>query len=272
MPIEQLKAVCIGTPGVVNPVSRRVSMAPQIPGWERVDLVAELSQWVPCGVLVESELKLSILAEQWKGAGKGIANLVYVNVGVGIGAGILIDGERYQGATGAAGEIGYLPLPDGTAASSADPETFGAFELAAGGIAYARLGRALASGPDGARLRELVGGEIEAIDARTVFQAGADGDPAALALIEELAARLARGIAVVAAVLDPGLVIVGGGVSRAGDLLMAPLQRNLGPLLPRPPKLVMSALGEEGTALGAVMAALQQWETDNHPLLVIGTR
>lgn len=248
-----LKAAAIGTPGVVDPASGRITLAPQLGDWEGIDVSRRLGRSFPCPVLVDNEVRLSVLAERWCGAAQGIDAAVYVQIGVGIGAGILIGGELYRGANGAAGEIGYLPLPaNGPLGGGPGP-----FEHAAGGTAFARLGREAARGPTGARLRELAGGEPDAIDAETVFAAAREGDGAAAAIVDELTRRLATGIAAVVAVLNPATVIIGGGLSRAGSALLDPLERGVRSLVPLPPRLVLSTLGEESVALGAVQLALQ---------------
>jgi predicted NBD/HSP70 family sugar kinase len=182
---------------------------------------------------------------------------VYINVGIGIAAGFMLRGERHRGATGAAGEIGYLPIGDG---GLADGDGFGSFERAAGGAAYARLGTEVARTHRGARLRQLAGGDPAAVDAEVVFAAAAEGDPAALAIVDDRVGRLARGVASVATVVDPSVVVIGGGLSRAGEPLRERLEREIQRLLPRPPRLVLSALGEDGVALGAVTAAIGEWE------------
>jgi predicted NBD/HSP70 family sugar kinase len=205
-------------------------------------------------VLVENEVRLSILAERWRGVAQGIDDAVYVQIGVGIGGGILIGGELYRGAAGAAGEIGYLPYPD-TKRLANGP---GPFEHAAGGSAFARLGREAAAGAEGALLRALAGGDPEAVDAEIVFAAAAQGDKAARAIVAGMTRTIASGIAALVAVLNPATVIIGGGLSRAGAALLEPLERHVAEQAPIPPRLVLSSLGEESVALGAVRLALQR--------------
>jgi predicted NBD/HSP70 family sugar kinase len=251
---SSLKAVAVGTPGIVDPGSGRVTLAPQLAGWEGIRLAAVLGRSFPCRVLVDNEVHLSVLAERWLGAARGIDDVVYMQIGVGIGAGILIGGEVYRGARGAAGEIGYLPIPDGDDPPAAG---LGHFEHAAGGSAFARLGREAARRPDGAVLRELAEGDPDAVDAEIVFAAAARGDEPARRVLDELLDRLARGLASAAALLNPATVIIGGGLSRAGDALLGPLERRVGELLALPPRLELSALGDEAVALGAVRLATQ---------------
>jgi predicted NBD/HSP70 family sugar kinase len=251
-----LQAVGVGTPGVVDPVSGRLALAPQLGGWEGLPLARRMQRSFPCPVLVENEVHLSVLAERWRGAAQGIDDALVVQVGYGIGGGLLVGGRLYRGANGAAGEIGYLPFAE----DWAPREGLGPFEHAAGGSAYARHGHRAAGARGGARLLELAGGDADAIDAETVFAAAAEGDPAAVEIVDTLVARLARGVASASVVLDPRTVIVGGGLSRAGATLLQPLVRHLEELVPLPPQVVLSDLGEEAVALGAVRLAVQTVE------------
>jgi predicted NBD/HSP70 family sugar kinase len=250
-----LQAVGIGTPGVVDPGSGRIALAPQLGGWEGIQLGRRLEPFFPCPLLVDNEVRLSLLAERWRGAAQGVDDAFLVQIGVGIGGGVLIGGDVYRGASGAAGEIGYLPLFE-----EDDGDELGPFERAAGGTAFARLGRRAAATGESPLLLELAGGDPEAIDAETVFAAASQGDRAARAILDELLERLARGIASVVAVLNPSTVIVGGGVSRAGESLLEPLGRRIRELVPVPPRVTLSNLGDESVALGAVRLALQEVE------------
>lgn len=247
-----LKAVAVGTPGVVE--GGLIRLAPQLGDWEGVDLGHELDPSLPCPVLVKNEAHLSILAERWQGSAQGIDDAVYVQLGVGVGAALLINGEAYGGASGAAGEIGYLPIFRQSKVTYDGP---GSFEDAVGGNAYARLGAAAAATPEGALLRQLAGDDPAAVDAEVVFAAAARDDAAASAIVETLTRTLARGIAAAIVLLDPAAVIIGGGLSRAGDALLAPLNRHLDDILPAPPRLVLSTLGSQAVALGAVRHACE---------------
>jgi predicted NBD/HSP70 family sugar kinase len=109
-------------------------------------------------------------------------------------------------------------------------------------------------------LLELAGGDPEAVDAEIVFAAAAEGDKAAHAIVDELVGRLAEGVAAAAVTLNPATLILGGGLSRAGATLLDPLARRLEELVPIPPRVVLSDLGEESVALGAVRLAIQTVE------------
>ena len=124
-------------------------------------------------MLVDNEVHLSVLGERWRGSAQGIDDALYVQVGVGIGGGILIGGDVYRGVGGAAGEIGYLPIFDD---DDAGRDGLGPFEHAAGGTAFARLGRRAAAAGESPTLLELAGGDLDAIDAEMVFAAADRGD------------------------------------------------------------------------------------------------
>ncbi len=253
VPLEQIEAVGVGTPGVVDPVSGALSLAPQLPEWEGIVLADELDRRLTGPIHVANEVHLAVLGERWHGAARDVLNAVYLHIGVGIGLGILIDGHLHRGSTGAAGEIGYLPLVD---VDQRDTDAVGALEHLASGAAFARRGQAAARTADGARLKELAGGDVDAVDARTVFAAAEEGDPAAVQITDELIDLLARGAAAVCLVLNPATVILGGGLSQAGTALAAPLERRVRALVPFPPRLQISELGDVAVAHGAVRLAL----------------
>src|SRR5437763_4987179 len=241
VPRASVIAVGVGTPGVVDPVSGRVTLAPQLAGWEGIELGARLEPAFDCPVVVDNEVRLSLLAERWRGAAQEIDDAFFVQIGIGIGGGVLFGGEVYRGAGGAAGEIGYLPPFDGEEAS----DGLGPFEHAAGGSAFARLAQRAG---------------LAAVDAETVFAAAATGDAVANQVLETLLDRLARGIAAAIVVLNPATVIVGGGISRAGEQLRGPLEQRIRALVPVPPRVILSQLGDEAVALGGVRLALQRVE------------
>ena len=253
---DALRMVGVSTPGVVDPASGRLSLAPQIADWDGLDLGGQLERRFGCPVVADNETRLSLLAECWRGAARDVPHVVYVQVGIGIGGALVLDGRLFRGKSGAAGEISYLLDVDEPDDDAPGGTPTGPFERAAGGRAYARLGAAAAAGPDGALLRELAGGEAAAVSARTVFAAAARGDAAAAAIVAELTARLGRGVANVATVVDPDLVVLGGGIANAGAALLEPVERTVRAAVPFPPRIVLSELGDDGAALGALRRAL----------------
>ena len=206
---KQVTHVTVGSPGVFDPARGLVNLAPNLPGWGRQGLVEAVQEQLGPNVSFENDVNLAAIGERWRGHGRDVENFVYLWVGTGVGMGLVLNGQLYSGANGAAGEAAYMPL--GTAdPHDATARRRGAFEEAAAGAAVVRVARTL-------------GMTSSPLTAKKVFAAARRGDPAAAAAVETEAARIALGIATVAAVLDPELVILGGGVGRNGDLLLEPI-------------------------------------------------
>jgi len=199
-------------------------------------LVAELGTRVG----VENDVNLAAVGERWQGLGQGVGNFGFLSVGTGVGMGLVLDGKLYRGSSGAAGEVGYLPI-------GADPhdrhvQRRGAFEEAAGGAGVVRI--AHEAGMKGS------------LTPKRVFALARKGDPLAERVVETEARRLALGLAVVTAVVDLELVILGGGIGGNADLLLEPVERELRALSPLRPRVVASALGDDAVLQGALATAL----------------
>lgn len=253
-----LLAVGVGTPGVVS-AEGVVTLAPQLRGWEGLDLHAALADVFDCPVHVEREVTLSLLAEQWLGVAQDLSDGLFVQLGVGVGAGLLIDGRVYRGADGGAGEIGLMPLGSPTPFAG---DGLGPFESATGGAALAREGAAAARTRRGTKLLELAGGKADSVTAAMVFAAAAAGDATAGKVLSRALDVLAQGIAGLVCALNPRAVILSGGMSRAGEQLRGPLEARVATQVPFPPKFLISTVGDEGVALGAVRRVTQTLDTD----------
>jgi predicted NBD/HSP70 family sugar kinase len=255
-----LLAVGVGTPGVVS-AGGVVTIVPQLDGWEGLDLRARLAELFGCPVHVEREVILSLLAEQWVGVAQNLDDALFIQLGVGVGAALLLGGDAYRGADGGAGEIGLMPLQGGR-----HPRViagYGPFESVTGGAALAREGAAAARTADGAAMLAIAGGDEAAVSAAVVFDAAAAGDPAASVIVNETLTILAQGIASLVCALNPRAVILSGGMSRAGDhVLRRPLEAKVAALVPFPPRFLTSTVGEEAVALGAIRRVTQTLEQD----------
>ncbi|MEU8800167.1 ROK family protein [Spirillospora sp. NPDC048819] len=260
---RSLWAVAAGTPGVVAP-DGTVTSCTVVPGWEGVHLARELGRSFSCPVLVENDANLAAMAERWRGAARDVDDVVCVHAGLHTGTGALIGGRLHRGRWGAAGEIGMLPemgLRDTTAAlitgTDAGPE--------AASAALAELTSAARNMPCG----DVPAGGGSAGSARPaldhagrVLEAAGWGAAEARAVVERLAARMARGVAAMALALDPEMIVVGGPLVRAGDLLVSELRRRVEPLCLSPVRIVASELGDESVGLGAVRLALDRIDED----------
>ena len=230
----------MGSPGVFEPTRGAVTLAPNLPGWGRQGLVEALRDELGRHIGVENDVNLAAEGERWRGLGTDVGNFGFLSVGTGVGMGLVLDGKLYRGSSGAAGEVGYLPLGD----DPYDPHVRrrGAFEEAVAGAGVVRsANQAGLTGP---------------LTPKKVFALARKGDPAAGRVVEDEARRLALGLAAVLAVVDLELVILGGGIGGNADLLLAPVERGLRALSPLRPRLVVSALGEDAVLQGAVATAL----------------
>jgi predicted NBD/HSP70 family sugar kinase len=255
---DTLLSVVVGTPGVISP-DGVVTVAPQLEGWEGLNLRAAMEELFDCPIAIDSEVSLSLQAERWVGVAVGVDDALFVQLGVGVGAGLLVNGQIHRGANGAAGEIGLMPYPMVGAAGEIELVTM---ESLAGGGALLRQGQALARRPEGKSLRQLAGGDPDKVDASTVFMAMRDGDPAATALVNEIVRLLGWAIASVVCAFNPQVVIIGGGLSRAADQFLPRLQNLVAASVPFPPAWFVSSLGDEAVALGAVHNATAMVEAD----------
>lgn len=240
----RLLAMGVSTPGVVDPATRRVtSLAYHLSTSGQLDSLAKLEARFRVPVLVDNDVNVAAIGEKWRGLASSVPTFVFVTIGAGVGMGIVIDNELYRGFHGAAGEIGYLPL-------ASDPfdeqhRRFGGLEdeVGAAGIlnAYNR-----AAG-DGTR----------AESAREVFERVRAGDPAAREVIENEARRIGLAIATVCAVVDPELVVLGGRIGGAPELL-PPVRGTVSRLLPLPTRIEISALAERAALEGALAMGLRE--------------
>jgi glucokinase len=182
--------------------------------------------------------------------------MVLITVGTGLGGGVVIGGRLLRGAAGFAAELGHVRVvPDGHRCGCGNR---GCWEQYASGRALVREARELARSdtPMAARLLELAGGDAAAIEGPHVTRAAEEGDPAAVELLADLGRWLGEGIASIVAVLDPSMVVVGGGVSEAGDLLLEParaaFRRQLTARGHRPePEIRLATLGNDAGMIGA---------------------
>jgi glucokinase len=218
------------------------------------DLVAERTG-LP--VFVDNDANVAALAEHLFGAARGAENAVMLTVGTGIGGGLILGGEIYRGATGAGAELGHVAIQmDGPACQGNCPNR-GCIEALASGTALGREGLAAAEGkPDSALGKLLAAGEE--VDGRAVTVAAQQGDAAAIEVFELIGSRLGVALASFANIFEPEVIVVGGGVMAAGDLLLEPARRELESRALRPMNrtpVVAAELGADAGTIGAAAMA-----------------
>jgi glucokinase len=215
------QAVGIGAAGYVDAVGSDILFAPNL-AWRNEPLKQQVEDQVGLPVLVENDANAAAWAEVMLGAARGHEHVMLVAVGTGIGAGLVINGRLYRGQWGIAGEPGhYRVVPDGRLCGCGNR---GCWEQYASGSALVAEAREFARRSPGpaVRLLQLGGGAAEGINGPEVTQAAHEGDAAALRCFEIVGGWLGQGLATLAAILDPGCFVIGGGVSEAGDLLIRP--------------------------------------------------
>ena len=239
---RRVRGIGVGAPGVTLHQEGIVKLAYSL-HWKDFPLKARLAARYDFPITVDNDVNLAALGELWFGAGQNTQNMVLVAIGTGIGAGIIIDGALYRGASEASGEIGNM-LP-GREFLGKDYRDFGALESVASGTGIAERARAvLRSERDPAELENLV--------SEDVFEAARHGQQWAWNIIYETVDYLAVAIANLATSFDPELIVLGGGVSQSADLLIGPILKRINESLPTPPKLVVSSLGLRAAVMGAI--------------------
>lgn len=220
---HEIAAVGVGAAGYVDKARAVVMFAPNI-AWRDVDLKSELEQRIDLPVVVENDANAAAWGEFTYGAGHDIDDLLMVAVGTGVGGGLVLDGEVYRGAFGVGAEIGHMRVvPDGILCGCGNR---GCLEQYASGTALVREVRSAARGGSllAAGVLDLAGGDPDKITGPLVTEAARGGDPFAVEQLEVLGRWLGEGIASLTAILDPAVVVIGGGVSEAGDLLLGPVR------------------------------------------------
>lgn len=260
---RHLWGIGLGIPGVTDMAGQKVTHAPAV-GWESLDIGRIIRDRFKVPFFADNDVNCFARGELWRGALRGVSNGLAIAVGTGIGVGLVINGQLYQGSHNAAGEVGYWLL--GTLGPIERPSGFGPLEsIAAGpGIAEAARRGLLDNPQQGSKLRELVDGNLEQITAKEVFEAALLSDEYCRRLVEQATTYLGILTANMASLLDVEKVVIGGGLSKAGNQLIVPIREIVETLSPYPPEIELSTLREDGAILGAVSGVLGLRKTSIH--------
>ncbi len=235
---DRVRLAVVGAPGVPDPETGRVLMAPNITGIDEFDMAEALRQEIGHDVLLENDVNLAVLGEHWVGTGAGVDDLAYIALGTGIGAGIIVGGELVRGHANTAGELGFLP--------------FGADPFEPDSLRIGALERVTATLGMQARYAELAG---QTTDVPGIFDAAANGDEAALTVLEETARYLARAVAAICAITGPSKIVLGGSIGSRDEIVDR--VRKLIPLcMPRPVDVAATTLGTRGAIAGGAAVGL----------------
>jgi len=256
----EVLAVGIGAAGMIDVANGLLRYAPNL-AWRDVAIAermrAELG--VPCQL--DNDANAAAYAEFRFGAGRGYRHVLLVTVGTGIGGGIISDGRLFRGANGFAAEIGHVVMEPGGPVCGCGNR--GCWEQVASGSTIGRLGRDVAFEDPSSEIARLADGDPEAVTGAHVTRAALDGDPGAVRIVAEVGLRLGVGIAGLVNVLDPQVVVVGGGAIAAGELLLEPARAAYAEAVEgahhRPTVPIVAAqLGPDAGAVGAAALALEE--------------
>src|SRR6266536_976105 len=256
---DPVRALGVGAAGMVD-LDGVMRYAPNV-AWRDFRLTERVGAAVGLPTLVDNDANVAAWGEFRFGAGRGSSDMLLVTVGAGIGGGIVSGGKLLRGAHGFAGEIGHIIVePNGPRCGCGN---LGCWEQVASGRAIGRMGRRAAAQDPSSLMAELAGGDPSEVTGRHVTVAAQKGDPVAIRILAEVGRRLGEGIAGLVNVLDPDLVVVGGGAIEAGEFLLQPARRAFIDSVEAPDHrpnvpIVPAALANDAGAVGAADLACQE--------------
>lgn len=257
---NKIQGIGVGISGVVNHQKGICLFWPNVEGWENVPLGKILEKEFQVPVLVDDSARTMALAEHWCGAARDVENFIFVNVGIGVGAAIFFHGQLYRGTSGTAGELGHTTVEENGPRCSCG--NYGCLETLASGPAIARRAKKALEEGVISLIDKLSRGDPSKITPELVVEAARKGDKLAFNLMEKTGEYLGIAIANVLNLFNPELVIIGAGVSRAGDLILDPVKRTVKAraleTTSSKAKIVISEMGDESGALGGAILILQK--------------
>ncbi len=258
MPGDTIEGIGIGAAGACDTVNGVITSSPNLPQWENIPLRDIIQRVFDCPVYLQNDATLAALGEHRFGGGMGIDNMIYVGVGTGIGGGIIIDGRLYSGVSGSAAEFGHMtidingpPCPCGNS---------GCWETFASGTALARLAVERIKEGRKTNILRYADGKLEQVSAQRVHLAAQKGDVLANELIAQTGYYLGIGLVNLVNIFNPRLIVIGGGLSRMGKLLIGPainvVNERAFELSSRAARIEVARLGVDAEAMGAIALVL----------------
>ncbi len=244
---EDLAGIGLGAPGAVDDNGTLVGGAVNI-GWEPFNIPDAIHAYINVPVKAANDANAAAFGEMWQGGGKGYDNMVAVTLGTGVGGGIIINGRLLSGATGAGGEIGHIHMEDNET-EECGCKNKGCLEQYASATGIVRLARRRLAEDD--KPSVLRGEELSA---KAVFDAVKAGDEVAIEIANRFGEYLGKGLAIVAGVVNPDIFVIGGGVSKAGDILLSfvePVFQKYAFQQCRGAKFALAKLGNDAGIFGA---------------------
>ena len=260
LPEKRILGMGIGMPGILDEESGKVLFSPDFK-WENVDMLTPIRERFKMDITIENANRALAMGEYYFGAGVDSRNFLVVNLGHGIGSAIMREGEFYRGRSGSSGEIGHIILEKNGPKCNCGNK--GCLEAIASGNAIARDAKIAVLEGNASKIMELVNGDINRIEAKTVFEAAHLGDQMAIQITERAMQYIGIGLANYINLLDPDLIILFGGLTNAGDIFLKKIKEVLRErqmkFAGRQVKLVISQMGENGTAVGSASLVLKKF-------------
>ena len=257
---KQILGMGIGMPGILDEKSGKVLFSPDFK-WENVDMLTPIRERFKMDITIENANRALAMGEYYFGAGVDSRNFLVVNLGHGIGSAIMREGEFYRGSSRSSGEIGHIILEKN--GPKCNCGNLGCLEAIASGNAIARDAKIAVLEGNATKIMELVNEDINRIEAKTVFEAARLGDRLAIQITERAMQYIGIGLANYINLLDPDLIILFGGLTNAGDIFLKKVKEVLRErqmkFAGRQVKLVISQMGENGTAVGSASLVLKKF-------------
>ena len=257
---SDLMGIGVAAAGILDIRRGIVTTSPNLPGWHDVPLRNILADELDIATYLINDASAAALGEHRFGAGRGFGNMIYITVSTGIGGGIIADGELYLGADGCAGELGHVTIEvDGPQCHCGN---FGCLEALASGWALAREARTRINRGENSSIIELAGGKLEDVTAEMIAVAARQGDRLACDIVAEAANHLGIGVANLVNIFNPELIVIGGGLSKMGNMLLKPARKVLKERAFRLPvdtvRIVRAQLGSNAGIIGAAAYVFAQ--------------
>jgi len=258
--IAEISAVGIGAPGISNPEAGILFTSPNLPGWRNVLLRDIIQNELDKKTFLINDANAAALGELYFGAAQGTHNFIYITLSTGIGGGIVINGKIYTGAIGTAGEVGHMTIDDNGPLCNCGNK--GCWEALASGTALAREAKRRIREGAKTSVLKYVDGDAEEITAQIIHSAAEQGDKLAKDLIARTGYYVGVGIANLINIFNPELIVIGGGLSNIGDMLLKPAFKEAAERSYKEAfqavRFVSAGLGRNSGVLGAAAFALQQ--------------
>lgn len=258
---EEVQGIGIGAPGLLDLEKGETIFLTNLAGnWPHVPLQATIQRITSIRTVLINDVRAITFGEWRFGAGQGVETMVVLALGTGVGGGLVINGQLHLGLSGSAGELGHIVLdPNGPRCGCGN---FGCLEVYASGPAIAAMGVKMVAQGFATRIAELCEGDYNRINAALIARAAQEGDPIAMEIYERAGQALGRAAAMLCVTLSPQRIVLTGGVARAGDLLLEPMQQTMRKMVRVMPvervELVLGTLGDQAGVIGAACFAAQK--------------